>query len=62
MLVQLGASKRKTTGQCVGNWYFSDKRAERNALILASMKKYSDSYPSAVMLALVERECGSIRN
>lgn len=57
----VAAGKSKETGKCVIDWYFGDKRGERNGLILASMKKYPDSYPSAIFLALTERECGAYR-
>ena len=54
----MAAGKDTKTGKCVIDWYFGDKRAERNGLILASMEKYPHSYPSAVFVALSERECG----
>ncbi|GAB2695044.1 hypothetical protein [Aliiglaciecola aliphaticivorans] len=57
-LGQVAASKSKEKGLCVMQWYYSDKRAERNSLILSSMKKYPDIIPSAIMVALTERECG----
>lgn len=60
-LIQVAAAKGKEKGQCVANWYYSEKRAERNSLILASMKKYSNEHPSALMLALVEQSCGTFR-
>lgn len=61
MLIHIGAAKSQEKGQCVADWYFGEKRPQRNSLILGSMEKYSSSYPSVVMLALVERECGLIR-
>lgn len=60
-LIHVAAAKDPKTGQCVSDWYFGDKRAERNGLILASMKKYPESYPSAVFLGLTERTCGNYR-
>ena len=57
-LGHVAAAKNKEQGSCVYDWYFSDKIADRNGLILASMKKYPDSAPTAVLLALTERECG----
>ncbi|OHU92113.1 hypothetical protein BET10_07235 [Pseudoalteromonas amylolytica] len=58
-LGHVAAAKSKETGKCVIDWYFGDKRAERNSLILASMEKYPSSYPSAIFIALTERECGT---
>lgn len=60
-LAHVAAAKSKKTGRCVIEWYYGDNHAERNSLILASMKKYPDVQPSAVMLALIERSCGVFR-
>ncbi len=57
----VASGKSEETGKCVIDWYFGDKRAERNGLILASMRKYPNSYPSAIFLALTERVCGTYR-
>ena len=57
-LLHVAAAKKKQSGQCIADWYFGDKRADRNGLILASMEKYPNSYPSAVFIALTERACG----
>lgn len=61
VLAQVASAKANATGRCVIEWYYGDKHAARNSLILASMKKYPDAHPSAVMLALTERECGVFR-
>lgn len=54
--------KDKALALCVVNWYYGDKYALRNGLILGSMKKYPDAIPTAVMVALVERACGKFWN
>ena len=59
-LAQVAAAKDKQTGKCVVDWYYT-QRAETNSLILASMEKYSDAYPSVIMVALAERACGEFR-
>jgi len=58
-LSHVAASRDKKAGECVYNWYFGDKIADRNGLIIASMKKYPDIRPTAVLMALTERECGT---
>lgn len=58
----IAAARDKDKGKCVYNWYFSDKIAERNGVILASMKNYPQVTPSAVILALLENACGEFRN
>ena len=60
-LAHVAAAKSKQTGRCVIEWYYGDKHAARNGLILASMRKYPDAQPTAVMLALTERACGVFR-
>lgn len=49
-------------GKCIMKWYYGDENAERNGLIIASMRKYEDVPPNAIMLALAERACGTIKN
>ncbi len=60
-LSQVAAAKANETGRCVMEWYYGPKHAARNGLILASMEKYPDAHPRAIVLALIERACGVIR-
>lgn len=57
-LYQMAAQKNVEAGQCVHDWYYGGKRAERNWLILRSMEKYPDNFPAAIIAALTERACG----
>lgn len=57
-LVYVAAFKDASIGQCVNDWYFGEKYAERNWLILESMKKYPDHKPIVVLAALTQRGCG----
>jgi hypothetical protein len=59
-LTHVAAAKNKKTGWCVHDWYYTDT-AVKNGIILGSIEKYPDSTPSAVLLALTERECGTYR-
>ncbi|MCJ8270943.1 MAG: hypothetical protein MJK04_16260 [Psychrosphaera sp.] len=59
-LTHVAAAKSKQTGQCVHNWYYADV-ATMNGIILGSMKKYPNSTPGAVLLALSEGTCGTYR-
>ncbi|MBV1873870.1 MAG: hypothetical protein KUG80_03765 [Gammaproteobacteria bacterium] len=60
-LAQVASAKDNKTGRCIMEWYYGPKHAARNGLILASIEKYPDAHPSAVMLALTERACGVFR-
>lgn len=55
-LGHVAAIKSKEQGQCVYDWYYNDT-ANKNGLILASMTKYPDHTPSAILIALTERAC-----
>lgn len=59
LVVSTGGNKKK--GRCIYEWYYGDRHAERNSLILASMKKYLNVPPNAIMVALIERDCGSLK-
>lgn len=57
-LYQMAAQSSKETGQCVHDWYYGDKTAERNWLILDTMKKNPDYRPAVIITALAESVCG----
>lgn len=58
-LAHVAAFKKKDIGQCVIDWYFGDKHAQRNGLIFASMERYPDHTPIVVLVALTQRACGT---
>lgn len=60
VLVHVAAAKSKKQGQCVYDWYYTDN-PKKVGLIIASMEKYPNSTPSAILLALSERSCGVFR-
>lgn len=43
--------------KCIDEWYFNDKIAEKNGLIIASMEQYPEHAPSTILLALIELDC-----
>lgn len=57
-LAHVASFKDKTIGQCVVDWYFGEKHAQRNGLIFASMEKYPDHTPTVIIVALTQRACG----
>jgi hypothetical protein len=54
----VAARKSTTQGKCIIDWYFGDKRADRNGLILAGMEKYPDTRPSVIFVLVTEQACG----
>jgi hypothetical protein len=55
-LGHVAAIKNKQQGQCVYDWYYLDT-AKKNGLIIASINKYPDHTPSAILIALTEKAC-----
>lgn len=61
----LGAvSARNNTqhGKCVTDWYFGEKQADRNGLIIGSMEKYPSYSPDVIFIFLTEQACGKYYN
>ncbi|MEP1932161.1 MAG: hypothetical protein ABJJ37_12860 [Roseibium sp.] len=51
---------RQELASCIADWYTNDPdiMQERNAEILSVMKKLPDSYPSGVVVAVLQKKCG----
>jgi hypothetical protein len=50
----------KHHAECIGKWYEADRR-KTEASIYAVMKKYPDAHPIGVIMAVVEKQCGSFK-
>ncbi len=48
----------KAHGKCLDDWYFSDEDAANEA-ILDVMREHPDYHPRGVILAVLEKRCGS---
>jgi len=49
-------------GDCIADWYFKgDGEKQRQKEIEDTMQKYPDHAPSSVLLALVQKSCGKIK-
>ena len=51
---------RQDMAQCIADWYGDDeqKSETRNQEVLTTMKRLPDTYPSAVMIAILQKNCG----
>lgn len=49
----------KQQGECLDEWYFNDTPL-RDRFILDTMKRVPDYHPRAVILAVLEKQCGSL--
>ena len=49
---------------CLNTWYWNDEGSDpaKNALIRNVMKNLPDHHPQAVILAVVEKYCGSFKS
>jgi hypothetical protein len=49
--------RNKTQGNCVYNWYFQNPES-RKTLIETTMRKYPEHAPTAILIALLRKDCG----
>ncbi|MEP3247777.1 MAG: hypothetical protein ABJN40_07375 [Sneathiella sp.] len=51
---------RQDLASCIADWYTNDPMIikKRNAEILDTMKGYPDSYPSGLVVAILQKQCG----
>ena len=49
----------ESQGDCLSEWYFSDEGAA-NEHVLSVMRTYPDYHPRGVILAIIEKQCGSM--
>ncbi|MBL4785244.1 MAG: hypothetical protein JKY49_07435 [Cohaesibacteraceae bacterium] len=51
---------RQDLANCIADWYTNDPAIikERNAEILRIMKGLPDSYPSGIVVAVLQKNCG----
>lgn len=56
----IAAQGRPEMAKCIDDWYSktSALRKQRNLEMLQIMRKLPDNFPSAVILAVIERQCG----
>tara|TARA_R110002110_G_scaffold415618_1_gene652477 strand:- start:9184 stop:9531 length:348 start_codon:yes stop_codon:yes gene_type:complete len=49
--------------RCLDNWYFKDasRRGQRKSDILRVMRKYPNHHPSGLILAVIQKACGSFK-
>ena len=48
-------------GQCIYNWYFNDRIESIRNKIRKTMTEHSKHPPSGVIIAMAQKECGSMR-
>lgn len=60
MVGVIASQMSRNIAPCIDAWYFADPavQTQRNEAIRALMRKYPDYHPQAVILALVQKECG----
>ncbi|MEM1377066.1 MAG: hypothetical protein AAGG69_06725 [Pseudomonadota bacterium] len=60
MASTISSRLEETHATCVSDWYFGEAvdRGARNQEVLETIRQYPEFHPSAVVLAVIERECG----
>ncbi|NJM35019.1 MAG: hypothetical protein HC850_10285 [Rhodomicrobium sp.] len=54
----IAARNDKKHADCIDQWYFSDMN-HGNQEIIAAMRKYPDYHPQAVIIAVLQKFCGT---
>ncbi|MGJ8690803.1 MAG: hypothetical protein ACSHXZ_14935 [Gammaproteobacteria bacterium] len=60
----IAAQIRKDMSLCIADWYSDDPGTikQRNTEILTIMEEYPDSYPIAIIIAVLQKQCGRFGN
>lgn len=58
----LASQSKNPAVHCIDDWYFGSAghKSRVNDEIRATMQQYPDYYPATVIVAVIERECGSL--
>ena len=54
----LAAQNDKAHAKCLEDWYYEDEEAG-NRLVLETMRKFPEYHPRGVILAVIQKRCGS---
>lgn len=59
----IGTQVKPEISRCIDAWYFETAaiKAERNEMIRETIVGFADHHPSGVILALIQRACGSFK-
>ena len=59
----IGSQVKPEISRCIDVWYFETEaiKAERNEMIRDTIAGFADHHPSGVILALIQRACGSFK-
>lgn len=54
----IAARNDNAHARCLEDWYYSDETAANEA-VLAAMRRFPDYHPRGVIVAVIEKRCGS---
>jgi len=59
----IAANSRPEVARCLNDWYFKDTAIQdrRKEAIREAMRTYPEYHPSAVILGVLQKACGSFR-
>jgi len=60
----IASNNKSPASKCINDWHFlsEEQRALHNDEIRQVMDEYTDYHPGIVVLAVVERECGTLNS
>lgn len=63
MAATVATQANPAIARCIDEWYFEDKprQEQRNRHIVSVMRQYPDYHPSGVILAVIQKACGSFK-
>ena len=64
MAATVATQANPKVARCINDWYFKDKprQPQRNEHIVSVMRQYPGYHPSGVILAVLQKACGSFKD
>lgn len=56
----IAAQNDKAHANCLEKWYFSNQ-SKKNVFIYGIMKQYPNHHPRGIIMAVLQKQCGSFR-
>lgn len=52
---------KPSASNCIDTWYFGASKAERDRYIRETIASFDEHHPAGVILAIIEQECGKLK-
>lgn len=61
MTLVVASRSHPNIAQCIDGWYTTDQASRRNDFIRGVMRDHGEFHPMGVILAVIEKQCGSFK-